>query len=174
MSYDDNCQNCPYCRQDHLVGTEHFSERENPPITLEDNSSTVLLVFQSPGDKEWLVGKAIQPTKKQGGTAGVRIQNSWGRKNKSRTDFDIVNAVQCFPGNEGDRDFDPNVMAICSCANRLRGILESKEYEEIIAFGEVAKQVVECLVKKLNFTPKVVPATHPNGGVKNADLDALW
>ena len=173
MEYDDNCQNCPYYLQNHLVGGSR-TIRNSPAITLENNISTTLLVFQAPGDNEWHAGKAIQPTKKQGGTAGVRIKNSWERKSKSRTDFDIINAVQCFPGNDGDRDLTPKLMAICSCSKRLQIVLESKRYKEIIVFGSIAEEMVEESIKKLNYSAEIVKAPHPNGGIKNSTLDALW
>lgn len=173
MQYDDNCKTCPYYLQNHLTGLSRTT-RESPAITLENNSSSTLLLFQSPGDNEWHAGKAIQPTIKQGGTAGVRIKNSWERKNKSRTDFDIINAVQCFPGNDGDRDLSPKLMAICSCSKRLQSVLESKKYKEIIVFGSIAEEAVEELSKKVNYSANVVKAPHPNGGIKNATLDVLW
>jgi len=174
MSYDNNCTNCPYNNQAHLVSPAHITKRANPPIELEDHNSDVLLVFQAPGDIEWSAGLAIQPTKKPGGTAGVRIKKSWERKKKSRSDFNIINAVQCFPGNDGDRDLSPNSMAICSCSKRLKDILNAKTYQKIIAFGRIAEDVVDSLVKTLKYTPNIIKGVHPNGGVTKDELDDLW
>ena len=173
MEYDDNCQKCPYYLQNHLIDMLRTT-RKIPAITLENNSSTTLLVFQSPGDSEWHTGKAIQPTKKQGGTTGVRIKKSWERKNKLRTDFDIINAVQCFPGNDGDRDLMPKPMVIDTCSQRLQEIVESKKYKKIIVFGRIAENSIKKLIKKLNYSTEVVSAPHPNSGIENAMLDALW
>ncbi len=173
MEYDENCQSCPYYLQNHLSSGLRIT-RAAPPISLENNSSSTLLVFQAPGDMEWRSGKAIQPTKKQGGTAGVRIKNSWERKNKSRTDFDIINAVQCFPGNDGDRDLSPKLMAICSCSVRLNIILQSNKYKKIIVFGDIANEMIEKFTKNVGYTVNIIKAPHPNGGIKKATLDALW
>lgn len=171
--YASECTTCPYSQQAHLI-QEQKTNRQSPPIMLENNESNVLLVFQAPGDKEWDVGIAIQPTIKVGGSAGARIKYSWERTNKQRTDFNVINTVQCFPGNNGKRDLIPNSMAICSCSKRLTSILRAKEYQKIITFGRVAKEVIENLVKTLTYTPILVNAPHPNGGVKNIDLDILW
>ena len=131
-------------------------------------------MFQAPGDNEWSAGKAIQPIKKRGGTAGARVKKSWERKGKSRSDFDIINAVQCFLNNDGKRDFTPHSMAIFSCSKRLENDLNAKQYQKIITFGNIARDVIIHLVKPLNYTPIVVTGLHPNGGVKNSDLDNLW
>jgi len=174
VSYDINCLNCPYNHQKHLIDGSFQSSRSNPPVVLENNGSDVLLVFLAPGNKEWEVGKAIQPTKKTGGSAGVRVENSWKRKGKSRTDFNIINTVQCFPGNNGDRDLEPNTKAISSCSNRLEVIIKSSEYCKILAFGEVAQQIIFKLLGSKDYEKRVIAMRHPNGGVKNKDLDGLW
>lgn len=104
----------------------------------------------------------------------MRIQNSWHRKGKAREDFDIINAVQCFPGNDGDRDFKPMCDAKSCCAKRLRGILEQGIYREIIAFGDVAFETVNSLLLASNINSQLIQAAHPNGGVSNSTLDSLW
>jgi uracil-DNA glycosylase len=131
-------------------------------------------VFQAPGNDEWRVGKAIQPTIKPGGSAGRRIEMSWERSHKQRTDFDIINSVQCFPGNEGKRDFVPDAMSIYSCSQRLENILKSHSYEKIVVFGDIAKQVIATNCKKLGIMTKIIIGTHPNGGVFRESLDVLW
>lgn len=145
------------------------------PIGLEDNGSNVLLVFQAPGDVEWVKGLAIQPTQKVGGSAGRRIELSWGRTNQKRTNFDIINTVQCFPGNNNNRDLEPNVMAICSCSKRLNSILIKKQYNKIITFGEIANEVVLVILQNItNNKPIIIKSKHPNGGVSQQELDKLW
>ena len=144
--------------------------RHSPPIELEKNESDILLIFQAPGIEEWKVGKAIQPTKKPGGTAGRRIELSWKRKGKVRADFDIINTVQCFPGNNGGRDLSPNILSICSCQNRLREVIKNNKYDKIITFGKIAKNIIE----NLNTPSTIINSKHPTGGLKNSDLDKLW
>ena len=174
MSYDSHCDNCPYKNQIHL-NTDKKIDRKSPPIELENNDSNTLLVFQAPGTEEWKVGKAIQPIIKPGGTAGRRIELSWKSVGKSREDFDIVNAVQCFPGNNGDRDLKPNSMSICSCSNRLKDILNGSSYTKIILFGEIAQNVVDNLINTLSLDEvDVQRSKHPTGGLSKKDLDDLW
>ena len=173
MGYDSNCNNCPYKEQIHL-NNENKTNRENPPIELENHNSEILLVFQSPGTEEWEKGQAIQAVKKRGGTAGKRIESSWERMNKNRNDFDIINTVQCFPGNDGGRDLKPNNISICSCSNRLKQILTTNKYSKIIAFGKIAQSVVKHLTNNPKIKTEVIESKHPTGGLSNKDLDSLW
>ncbi|ADN78383.1 uracil-DNA glycosylase superfamily protein [Geobacter sulfurreducens] len=173
MGYDSNCNGCPYNQQRHLIATQRTT-RTSPPVELEDHNSSTLLVFQSPGDAEWEAGKPLQPTIKVGGSAGRRIEMSWERRNRKRAEFDIINAVQCFPGNEGGRDVAPDAMAICSCSKRFENILNTKTYEKIIVFGDISKQVITALSYKLKLSARIIPAKHPNGGVSKTELDNLW
>lgn len=173
MPYDSNCNACPYHQQMHLRES-HRTSRNSPPIDLEINNSNTLLVFQAPGKEEWRVGRAIQPTIKTGGSAGRRIEMSWERSNKQRADFDIINSVQCFPGNEGERDLVPDVMAICSCSQRLENILRTNAYKKIVVFGDIANQVIATICKRLKVTTRIVVGKHPNGGVSQIALDNLW
>ena len=123
---------------------------------MENNNSDTLLVFQSPGIEEWGKGQAIQPSRKKGGTAGRRIELSWERKQKNRYDFNIINAVQCFPGNDGDRDLEPNIISIYSCLNRLEHIQKEKNYKRIILFGQIAQNVGDNLLYKLGIKVDVI------------------
>ena len=181
MSYDIHCEACPYYHQKHLVGSAQSTNNLNPPVELEDNRSNILLVFQAPGEEEWSVGKPIQPTRKRGGTAGARIQASWDRVQKSsgtnvnRYCFDIIKSVQCFPGkNDESRDFKPDEMAVRCCSKRLSEVLNLKQYAKVIAFGSFAFEVISTLANSISPQPSIVNAPHPNGGLKNATLDALW
>lgn len=71
---------------------ENFS-----PLTIEKqpNAST-LLIFQSLGHDEWINKVPISSENPQ--STAARIRNSLNRIGKSRAEFDITNAVQCFPG----------------------------------------------------------------------------
>ena len=173
MSYSENCNDCPYYQQKHLTEKDK-TDRTTPPINLEKNNSTILLVFQAPGVEEWKVGKAIQPVKKKGGTAGRRIESSWKRKNKLRNDFDIINIVQCFPGNAEKRDLKPTSMSISACSFNLEDILRNNNYKKIIAFGNIAQDVIENLITKIEIEVEVIKSKHPTGGLSNNDLDKLW
>lgn len=164
---------CPYIEQAHIDDSKLKTSRVNPPIELENNNSDILLIFQSPGYFEWKIGSAVQDTTKTGGTAGSRISDSWKRVSKSRSDFDIVNLVRCFPGRKEKRDLEPNIKSICSCTVKLGFDLMKKDYKKIIVFGALAKKSVATLQE---YYPNTLFkfATHPNGGAKREALDKLW
>ncbi|MBX2977479.1 MAG: hypothetical protein KF721_15235 [Ignavibacteriaceae bacterium] len=174
MSYNIHCDLCPYFNQLHLEGNIFSTNRNSPPIILENNSSSMLLVFQSPGIKEWEEGIAIFPERKKGGSAGRRIELSWIRKQKQRSEYDIINVVQCFPGRVGIRDNFPSISAICSCKNRLKDVLENSNYVKIIAFGTLAIDVTKSILREINKNVPLVESVHPNGGITNEELDRLW
>lgn len=174
MPYDStNCQNCPYWRQGHLP-TGQRTDRKDPPIELESHNSKTLIVALAPGIEEWKVGAPLQPIKKQGGTAGARIAQSWERTGIRREDFDLLNAVQCYPGVDGARDATPDDMAVLSCANRLDEILAYNGYDRVICLGDVAAQVVTRLRDLHNFSFLVKKCRHPTGGAERTELDSLW
>jgi len=176
LLYDEHCQNCPYYNQAHLINTSYQTTRTLAPVGLEDNSSDTLLVFQSPGVEEWRVGKPLQITPR---SAGKRIDLSWGRvrkhrqsQNPIRTDFNIINAVQCFQGKvSSGRDAKPKAMAVRCCSNRLLTILQQTNYTKVIAFGDIAQQILPRLQSRLN------PINHPHPTStksRNVTLNALW
>ena len=115
---------------------------------MENNNSDTLLVFQATGIKEWGIGQAS--------AAGRRIELSWERKQKIRNDFNIINVVQCLPGNNGDRDLEPNIISIYSCLNRLEHIQKEKNYKRIILFGQIAQNVGDNLIYKLGIKVDVI------------------
>ena len=106
MGYDACCCGCPYKDQTHLAADEKTG-RSSPPVEVEVNGSGVLIVALAPGVEEWQCGTPLMPIKKRGGTAAGRIKQSWDRKGKERSQFDIVEAVQCYPGSGGERDNPP-------------------------------------------------------------------
>lgn len=177
MPYDTYCDGCPYNNQDHLKGTQ-FYDPALSPVLLEANDSAVLLILQAPGTEEWINGRPVVPTVTQGGTGGARLAASWKRKSVERTEFDIVNAVQCFPGKDSKGDRKPNVLAICACNKRLQEIALSKSYTKVIALGDVAYQAACCVVNALPVETQLIRGPHPNSRIKgvstNDALDSLW
>lgn len=160
------CTGCPYKGGNSLL-------RQCVPIKIEDNGSDILLIFQAPGINELINGKAVQPTTVVGGSAGKRILNSWNRTGKSRVDFDIVEAVRCYPGaNKQGRDKKPVKAAKQYCLKSLEREINQKQYSKIIAFGIIAQKMVKSISRK--YACQIIDATHPNGGCSNNDLDGLW
>lgn len=168
------CNDCPYINQEHLSANFKIS-RHPPQVVFEDNSSNILIVLQAPGIEEWNVGAAIQPTTKQGGTAGARIIQSWQRTNMNRTQFDILNVVQCFPGVALDgRDLIPKANAIEVCKRNVENVIMNKNYEKIIAFGNIAQNCINEIIASLIMKPIVESLNHPCGGLSKTKLDACW
>ena len=107
---------------------------------------------------------------KKGGSAAGRIRKSLANIEKSREDFSITNAIQCYPGKSSDknRDNKPREQARKACAKRLKLDIESHKWCRIIVFGRVAEKSVKCLGygedKRFCFI------THPTGGLKKKCL----
>lgn len=173
-SYDDAiCKLCPYWNQ-RLDGSLRV-DRKNVPLGPEINGSDTLLVFQAPGDEECHLHKPLQPIIKPGGTAGRRVELSWIRKRKSRTDYDITNVVQCFPGKKNDgRDKSPVEKAIIACSQRLYILLNTYRYRKVISFGKIANQSTSAILIKYQADIEHIKVPHPNGGLSNHVLDDLW
>lgn len=170
--YYEECRRCIYFGQKHLEKKSKVS-RQFVPIKIEKNNSSTLIIFQAPGIKEWHVGKAIQSSRKRGGSAGSRIEASWNRCGKSRKDFDIVEAVRCYPGErKNGRDKKPRKKSRECCSKILAREINSGNYLRIIAFGVIAQEMLKYI--KINSTCQVINATHPNGGITNSQLDNLW
>ena len=172
MGYDENCCCCPYLNQKHLNQKERTC-RPDPPVEVEDNGGDVLIVALAPGVEEWRSGKPLMPIKKKGGTAGRRVQKSWERSGKKREDFNIIEAVQCYPGEgKKGRDKEPVNEAVKACAERLRATLKQRKYRKAIALGEVAYKSLQRA--SANLTLNIAKGPHPTGGASKAELDALW
>lgn len=169
------CFNCPYHNKKHLKSTNYSNG--NGPLSLENNNSNILLVFQSPGVLEWQVGKPLQSKNNKPQSAASRINNSWKRCGKKRSNYDITNAIQCYPGKyKGGRDKKPRKDSIESCLERLKNDIKNGQYRRIIAFGNIAKNQVNNALVGLNLMGKIKTdfSKHPSGGVSNKDLDNLW
>ena len=172
MGYDSHCRQCPYMDQRHLDPSERTS-RDDPPVEAEINGSDVLIVALAPGVEEWRCGHPLMPIKKRGGTAGRRIELSWNRKCKVRSQYNIVEAVQCYPGLGDDgRDKTPSPDAVVACRGRLRATLLQGNYRKAIALGDVAFESLSAESADLQVEP--VKGGHPTGGTTNTELDALW
>ncbi|MBV4429678.1 uracil-DNA glycosylase family protein [Clostridium tyrobutyricum] len=174
-SYYQECKKCPYFGQSHLSNNENVV-RSFIPVKLEDNKSNILLVFQAPGINEWRTGLTIQPTRVIGGSAGVRILNSWKRKGKVRANFNIVEAVRCYPGKNTDgRDEKPTKKAIECCSKILEREIKSRKYNEIIVFGTPAKNSIKSTSMYNSIKNNIKYIEHPNSSkCSNSKLDSMW
>jgi len=93
---------------------------------------------------------------------------------KTRADFNITNAVQCFPGkmpvcaSERPRDRCPPALARRHCAEWLREDLKAHNYARISVFGGEAKKSI--LLVGLADDPRVRYYKHPAGGLSDAEI----
>jgi len=139
------------------------------PLKKEDNGSDILLILQSPGEKEWEIGLPLQNFHNG---AGLRFQKSFKRIGKTRTDYDITNAVQCYPGKGANgRDNKPDRIAQTKCREKLRHDIESKPYRKIIVFGDIARRQLETLGYNTQNDQRFSFLKHPSAGLTNHDLD---
>jgi uracil-DNA glycosylase family 4 len=143
---------------------------------MEDHGSTVLLLFQAPGEKEWVHGRPVSSNER--GSAGFRLEKAFAAAGKTRADFNITNAVQCFPGKkpvaagERPRDRCPPALARRRCACWLLEDLKAHAYTRISVFGGEAKKSIRFL--GLADDPRVRYFKHPAGGLSDAEiLDAI-
>ena len=170
--YYDECKDCPYFKQHYLQPNDQIINGFIP-LEMEFNNSDILLIFQAPGINEWQKGDTIVPTHVKGGTAGIRILNSWDRKKKVRSDFDIVESVRCYPGKrQNGRDKKPRKKAKKCCSKILEREISNGNYSKIIAFGMIAQEMLKEISIKNKCT--IINAIHPNGGISKVCLDSLW
>ena len=175
MNYPiEECHHCPYFDQQHIAASAAVVVRDSPPVLSESNGSRILLVFQAPGIDEWETGKPLQPTIKPGGSAGRRIELSWSRTGFNRNNFDITNAVLCYPGRKKIRDNKPSEKAIACCIKNLEKTILNGNYSRVIAFGETAIKSSEFILQSVKSIKRLIRFRHPCGGCDNASLDTLW
>ena len=172
MGYNEHCKGCPYADQQHL-DQEARTIRRDPPVEAEVNESEVLVVALAPGVDEWRHGRPLMPCIRRGGTAGSRVLQSWKRARKDRSDFDISEAVQCYPGRgDSGRDKRPAKGAVANCLGRLRATLVRGNYRKVIALGELAFESLQQANAGLGLAVEKGP--HPTSGASRDELDALW
>ena len=168
--YLSHCAGCPYECGKHL--SSHHLATRSTPLSMEKNGGNILLVFQSPGIEEWSTGRPVSGISR--GSVGARLESAFADLKKSRSDFDITNCVQCFPGKRLDadqprpRDQAVRANARRKCAEWLRLDLESSEYRKIVVFGAVAKKTIQEL--NPSAASLVQYLAHPSAGLSNAAL----
>jgi uracil-DNA glycosylase family 4 len=142
-----NCADCRYIHGRHLP--EVAKALRSHPLSLEDNGSRTLLIFQAPGIEEWKSGKPISSDSAQ--SAGGKLRKAFHLLGKQRTDYNISNVVQCFPGklaprgDEKPRDNRPPKSVRRACSKWLREDISKGNYTRIVVFGIPAEETVKEL-----------------------------
>lgn len=123
-----------------------------------------MLIFQSPGLDEWRNGTPISSTNNR--SAAYKIETALKTLQKTRRDFDITNAVQCYTGKRSDKDTtkprDQAVRKSASkiCAKRLQNLIDSNGYDNLVVFGSVAKDSMRKIAIPKNIA--VIFSKHPS------------
>jgi len=139
---------------------------------MEDHGASVLLIFQAPGVDEWTSGKPVSSVNSR--SAASRLASAFGLAGKIRTDFNITNTVQCFPGKKdsyGDRkprDKAPPAKVRQHCSEWLRQDIETFQYKRVIVFGAHAHKAVRALGYQND--PRFCFVRHPTGGLSTEDI----
>lgn len=158
--YGERCLDCPYMK--------NTVKEADKPLSMENNSSNILLIFQAPGETEWKEKMPI--CSKNSKSAAARIRNSLTRIGKSRINYNITNATQCLPGKSASgRDKKPVKAARKKCASWLKADIDSFEFQKIIVFGSLAKESIHSL--GYGTDSRLIFLRHPSGGLSNNDLD---
>lgn len=182
-----NCSLCPYFNQQHLTGINSIYSIQNPtPLSMDIGSNAdTLLIFQAPGVDEWtgntVSGNRIPIDSQNSHSAAARMRNSMQRNVVQRTNYDITEAVQCFPGKRNNgRDKKPSSISQRCCLQHLIADLSQKQYNKIVAFGKVAYKSAMLAVNTVNHLklgitqPQPTFAQHPSSGVDKTTLDSSY
>lgn len=98
------------------------------------------------------------------------------RVGKRRENYNITNAVQCFPGKKPNltgkrpRDKELPSEAIQHCRQWLKNDIERQKYERIVVFGTPARDAVLRIMREGDKRFRFV--IHATGGLSNDDLDS--
>jgi uracil-DNA glycosylase family 4 len=111
---------------------------------LEDNGSNILLIFEAPGIDEWSKSKPV--CSKRMGSAAVKFVNALVSCGKKLTDYDIAEALYCFPGKSskgtGQKIQKEVILGSKCCQKYLELEILSKNYKKIVCFGKIAQESV--------------------------------
>jgi uracil-DNA glycosylase family 4 len=153
------------------MNANHLSENDRAirtsPLSMEDHTASVLLIFQAPGIEEWKSGKPISSLDSK--SAGARLASAFHLAGKDRNDYNITNTVQCFPGKRGHcsiskpRDKTPPAKVRQHCNEWLRQDIEMYQYKRVVVFGALARKAVWELGYKND--PRFHFIKHPTGGI---------
>ena len=168
-----HCIGCPYENAQHLSVAAR--EIRATPLAMENNNGSILLIFQAPGINEWANGRPVSSI--EANSTGMKLEMAFAHYNKTRANFNITNAVQCFPGKKDakngkrPRDKAPVAAARRHCGYWLRKDITAHNYERIVVFGSPARKAVLAL--GYADDSRFVFVKHPSGGLSNAELRSV-
>ena len=141
-----NCSLCPFNPQNNMANLHSknlayiWNAKNNGPLMLENNNSDILLVFEAPGIDEWHKRQPIISKRKF--SAGRKFDDALKKAGKYRTNYDITEAVLCFPGKSttgtNAKIQEEVEIAATYCQQYLQQDISNKNYRKIICFGKTA------------------------------------
>ena len=168
MNYKECDVNCPFNINNMTSFTKARNKDEKLPLHLENNGSKVLLVFEAPGYYEWENNSPIYDSRNNGmkDSAGSRIAEALEICRKNRNDYDIAEAVCCFPGKHGQLEQKDVETASEYCKKYLMDYVNSNRYEKVVCWGIVAYTIVKEIVNDINkrsadYSPEIIEVEHP-------------
>jgi len=173
-----NCGECPFNPYNKTVAkrahTFSCTVLNALPLEKEAHNSKTLLVFEDPGIIEWEhripIFDARKPDaagKSYSNSAGSLIAHAFEVCKMNRTDYDITEAVQCFPDIKANKIQSEIDRASIFCLHNLFSDIYGRGYSKIICFGDVAErsvlQVVE-IIKSIDSRYSIFPTklVHPS------------
>lgn len=169
-----NCPTCPFNKYNTCALKSKnikyiWSKKNKGPLVLENNRSQILLVFEAPGIDEWSKRQPIISNRVY--SAGRKFNEALKRAGKARTNYDITEAVLCFPGKSStgkNQKIQTEVKSAAKyCITFLINDIVTHNYGKIICFGNVAYESVctACRIiqsKHLQYaTPQIIRLQHP-------------
>ncbi|RKH20848.1 hypothetical protein D7X74_02850 [Corallococcus sp. CA047B] len=134
------CRGCPYHPSEGRVPPPRDG-RAHVPLSAEINGSETLLLLQAPGINEWSDGKPLSSG--ENNSASQRFNAALAKAGKTREEFDIAEAVNCYPGqDERGRDLPPLSPVVKACSRWLAELIKEKQYKTVVLFGNVAAQAL--------------------------------
>ena len=176
MDYKYCDSNCPYNTQNIFTFTKARARDKIQPIDLEFHGSKTLLVFEAPGYYEWIKNRPIHDSRDEQkmDSAGSRIATAFEACNKQRNNYDIAEAVCCFPGKQKDLNHNEIVNASMSCRKYLYGHVQAKRYSKIVCWGHIAYSSILDIVDSIRvqtpqYCPTIISLKHPTAKDNNQD-----
>ena len=148
--------NCPYkkCSKQPSKNLQYiYSKKNNGPMELfsMNTANDILLVFEAPGIDEWCKGEPI--CSKRRGSAGYKFNSELNKIGKQKQNYDIVEAVRCFPGKStvgANQKIQTELEKAAKYCNKfLKQVILSKNYIKIICFGKIAKKSICSTIRRL-------------------------
>lgn len=157
-----NCNsNCPYnfssLNNANLSNNKNyiFNKKNSGPLSMIDNKKQILIIFEAPGIDEWSKNEPL--SSKRLGSAAKKFKDALATAGKNINNYDIAEAVYCFPGKSGkgqgqkiQTELD---LAATFCETHLASEILSKNYTKIVCFCKVAYDSVTRIIQKLVLHP---------------------